>query len=92
MLAPAKNLAARGLGSVETPKMPQARQTPSGTGAAALGRVERMTRRFLPWKAPALGPALLEAVERRRDIGSKRESVKRSHPQTRRDSVFSAKR
>src|SRR5690606_3549296 len=73
---PGKNLAARGLGSVETPKTPQARRVPSGTGAAALRRIERMTRRFLPWKAPAHGPALLEAVERRRDIVKALGSVK----------------
>src|SRR6478609_7504900 len=39
-------------------------------------RVERTAHRFLPWPAPALGPALLEAVERRRDIGRRHAPVK----------------
>jgi hypothetical protein len=36
-----------------------------------------MTRHFLPWKAPAHGLALLEAVERRAHIGSRHHTVKR---------------
>ena len=65
------------VGSVETPKTPQAHQVPSGTGAAALATYRADSPPLPSVAAPAHGPALLEAVERRAHIGTRRPPVKR---------------
>src|SRR5690606_39380151 len=62
---PGGNLAARGSARSRRRKRRRHTSPLPGPELQHWQRVERKTRRFLPWEAPAHGPALLEAVERR---------------------------